>query len=59
MDVASAQLAASALLTSEQVLAFKAKEDTPPGGGVNGVLPPSGNLDDPNSLTFRPNQTAA
>uniref|UniRef100_A0A8C4ZRB2 Enhancer of polycomb homolog n=1 Tax=Gadus morhua TaxID=8049 RepID=A0A8C4ZRB2_GADMO len=42
LDVASAQLAASALLTSEQVLAFKAKEDTPPGGGVNGVLPPSG-----------------
>ncbi|KAK0144100.1 Enhancer of polycomb 1 [Merluccius polli] len=42
LDVASAQLAASALLTSEQVLAFKSKEDTPPGGGVNGVLPPSG-----------------
>ncbi|CAL8277217.1 unnamed protein product [Lota lota] len=42
LDVASAQLAASALLTSEQLLAFKSKEDTPPGGGVNGVLPPSG-----------------
>ncbi|KAG7273308.1 hypothetical protein CRUP_014418 [Coryphaenoides rupestris] len=42
LDVASAQLAASALLTGDQVLAFKAKEDTPPGGGVNGIPPPSG-----------------
>lgn len=39
IDVASAQFAASALLTSDQLMALKSKED---GVGVNGVVSASG-----------------
>ncbi|CAB1423257.1 unnamed protein product [Pleuronectes platessa] len=42
LDQASAQFAASALVTADQVLALKTKEELGPGGGVNGVLSPSG-----------------
>lgn len=42
LDQASAQFAASALVTADQLLALKAKEELGPGGGVNGVLSPSG-----------------
>ncbi|XP_072296637.1 enhancer of polycomb homolog 1-like [Eucyclogobius newberryi] len=42
LDQASAQLAASALVTTDQLLALKVKDDLPPGGAVNGVLSPSG-----------------
>lgn len=39
IDVASAQFAASALLTSDQLMALKSKEE---GVGVNGVVSASG-----------------
>lgn len=42
LDQASAQFAASALVTADQLLALKTKEDLALGGGVNGVLSPSG-----------------
>uniref|UniRef100_A0A8C5I834 Enhancer of polycomb homolog n=1 Tax=Gouania willdenowi TaxID=441366 RepID=A0A8C5I834_GOUWI len=42
LDQASAQLAASALFTTDQLLALKSKDDLALGGGVNGVLSPSG-----------------
>ncbi|XP_046879702.1 enhancer of polycomb homolog 1-like isoform X2 [Hypomesus transpacificus] len=42
LDQASAQFAASALLTSDQLLALKSKEEGVLGSGVNGVLPSSG-----------------
>ncbi|XP_059568661.1 enhancer of polycomb homolog 1 isoform X3 [Myotis daubentonii] len=42
LDSASAQFAASALVTSEQLMGFKMKDDVVLGIGVNGVLPSSG-----------------
>lgn len=42
LDQASAQFAASALVTTDQLMAFKAKEEVVLGSGVNGVLPGSG-----------------
>lgn len=42
LDQASAQIAASALVTADQLLALKPKEELALGGGVNGVLSPSG-----------------
>ncbi|XP_010619617.1 enhancer of polycomb homolog 1 isoform X3 [Fukomys damarensis] len=42
LDSASAQFAASALMTSEQLMGFKMKDDVVLGIGVNGVLPASG-----------------
>lgn len=42
LDSASAQYAASALMTSDQLLTLKVKEEGSAGGGVNGVLQPSG-----------------
>ncbi|XP_036206868.1 enhancer of polycomb homolog 1 isoform X4 [Myotis myotis] len=42
LDSASAQFAASALVTSEQLMGFKMKDDVLLGIGVNGVLPASG-----------------
>uniref|UniRef100_A0A668A9A9 Enhancer of polycomb homolog n=1 Tax=Myripristis murdjan TaxID=586833 RepID=A0A668A9A9_9TELE len=42
LDQVSAQFAASALVTAEQLLALKTKEELVLGGGVNGVLSPSG-----------------
>ncbi|XP_008848768.1 enhancer of polycomb homolog 1 isoform X2 [Nannospalax galili] len=42
LDSASAQFAASALMTSEQLMGFKMKDDPVLGIGVNGVLPASG-----------------
>lgn len=42
VDQAAAQFAASALVTPDQLLALKSKEDLPLGGAVNGVLSPSG-----------------
>ncbi|XP_038853846.1 enhancer of polycomb homolog 1-like isoform X1 [Salvelinus namaycush] len=42
LDSASAQFAASALVTTDQLMAFKTKEDGVLGSGVNGVLPGSG-----------------
>uniref|UniRef100_UPI003AB01D9A enhancer of polycomb homolog 1-like isoform X2 n=1 Tax=Centroberyx gerrardi TaxID=166262 RepID=UPI003AB01D9A len=42
LDQASAQFAASALVTTDQLLALKTKEELVLGGGVNGVLSPSG-----------------
>uniref|UniRef100_A0A8C9TDZ1 Enhancer of polycomb homolog n=1 Tax=Scleropages formosus TaxID=113540 RepID=A0A8C9TDZ1_SCLFO len=42
LDSASAQFAASALVTTEELLAIKAKEEIVLGIGVNGVLPGSG-----------------
>ncbi|XP_056913961.1 enhancer of polycomb homolog 1-like isoform X2 [Takifugu flavidus] len=42
LDQAKAQFAASALITVDQLLALKTKEELGPGGGVNGVLSPSG-----------------
>lgn len=44
LDQASAQFAASALVTADQLLALKTKEELGPGGGVNGVLSPSGTV---------------
>lgn len=43
LDQASAQFAASALVTAD-LLALKTKEELSPGGGVNGVLSPSGTV---------------
>uniref|UniRef100_A0A674B0V6 Enhancer of polycomb homolog n=1 Tax=Salmo trutta TaxID=8032 RepID=A0A674B0V6_SALTR len=42
LDCASAQFAASALVTTDQLLALRTKDEGGPGSGVNGVLPPSG-----------------
>ncbi|XP_028282983.1 enhancer of polycomb homolog 1-like isoform X2 [Parambassis ranga] len=42
LDEAGAQFAASALVTADQLLALKTKEELALGGGVNGVLSPSG-----------------
>ncbi|XP_045566908.1 enhancer of polycomb homolog 1 isoform X2 [Salmo salar] len=42
LDSASAQFAASALVTTDQLMAFKVKEEGVLGSGVNGVLPGSG-----------------
>ncbi|KAK6490254.1 enhancer of polycomb-like protein 1-like isoform X1 [Huso huso] len=42
LDSISAQFAASALVTTEQLMAFKAKEDVVLGIGVNGILQASG-----------------
>ncbi|XP_054610911.1 enhancer of polycomb homolog 1b isoform X2 [Dunckerocampus dactyliophorus] len=42
LDQANAQFAASALITADQILALKTKEELSLGGGVNGVLSPSG-----------------
>uniref|UniRef100_A0A8C7P9B7 Enhancer of polycomb homolog n=1 Tax=Oncorhynchus mykiss TaxID=8022 RepID=A0A8C7P9B7_ONCMY len=42
LDCACAQFAASALVTTDQLLALKTKDEGGPGSGVNGVLPPSG-----------------
>ncbi|KAJ8010289.1 hypothetical protein DPEC_G00073490 [Dallia pectoralis] len=42
LDSASAQFAASALVTTDQLMSFKAKEEGVLGTGVNGVLPGSG-----------------
>uniref|UniRef100_A0A8C9VQK0 Enhancer of polycomb homolog n=1 Tax=Scleropages formosus TaxID=113540 RepID=A0A8C9VQK0_SCLFO len=41
LDSASAQFAASALVTTEELLAIKAKEEIVLGIGVNGVFPPA------------------
>ncbi|XP_068566326.1 enhancer of polycomb homolog 1-like isoform X1 [Cebidichthys violaceus] len=42
LDQASAQFAASALVTTDQLLAFKSKEELVLAGGVNGVLAGAG-----------------
>ncbi|XP_041804754.1 enhancer of polycomb homolog 1-like isoform X3 [Chelmon rostratus] len=42
LDQATALFAASALVTADQLLALKPKEELALGGGVNGVLSPSG-----------------
>ncbi|KAL2085815.1 hypothetical protein ACEWY4_019135 [Coilia grayii] len=42
LDSAGAQFAASALVTAEHLLTLKVKEEGNSGGGVNGVLQPSG-----------------
>ncbi|XP_068590875.1 enhancer of polycomb homolog 1-like isoform X1 [Cebidichthys violaceus] len=42
LDQAGAQFAASALVTADKLLALKTKEELALGGGVNGVLSPSG-----------------
>ncbi|KAM3866402.1 enhancer of polycomb homolog 1-like [Diretmus argenteus] len=42
LDQTSAQFAATALVTTDQLLALKTKEELALGGGVNGVLSPSG-----------------
>ncbi|XP_056289782.1 enhancer of polycomb homolog 1 isoform X2 [Pseudoliparis swirei] len=42
LDQASAQFAASALVTTDQLLSFNAKEELALAGGVNGVLPGAG-----------------
>ncbi|XP_077381186.1 enhancer of polycomb homolog 1b isoform X1 [Festucalex cinctus] len=42
LDQASAQFAASALVTTEQILALKTKEELSLGGSINGILSPSG-----------------
>uniref|UniRef100_A0A4W4E675 Enhancer of polycomb homolog n=1 Tax=Electrophorus electricus TaxID=8005 RepID=A0A4W4E675_ELEEL len=42
LDSASAQFAASALITSDQLLTLKVKEDGVMGSGVNGILQASG-----------------
>uniref|UniRef100_A0A673X2J6 Enhancer of polycomb homolog 1 n=1 Tax=Salmo trutta TaxID=8032 RepID=A0A673X2J6_SALTR len=42
LDSASAQFAASALVTTDQLMAFKGKEEGVLGSGVNGVFPGSG-----------------
>ncbi|XP_032359324.1 enhancer of polycomb homolog 1 isoform X1 [Etheostoma spectabile] len=44
LDQASAQFAASALVTTDQLLAFKSKEELVLAGGVNGVLTGAGVL---------------
>lgn len=52
LDSASAQFAASALMTSEQLMGFKMKEDVVLGIGVNGVLPASGEDEGPCTAQF-------
>lgn len=42
LDSVSAQFAASALVTSEQLMGFKMKDDVVLGIGVNGILQASG-----------------
>lgn len=42
LDQASAQFAASALVTTDQLLAFKSKEDLVVTSGLNGVLTGAG-----------------
>lgn len=42
LDQASAQFAASALITTDQLLAFKSKEEQVLPSGVNGVLSGTG-----------------
>ena len=42
LDSASAQFAASALVSTDQLLTLKTKEEGVLGTGVNGVLSPSG-----------------
>ncbi|XP_049602624.1 enhancer of polycomb homolog 1b isoform X1 [Syngnathus scovelli] len=42
LDQASAQFAASALVSTEQILALKTKEELSLGGSVNGILSPTG-----------------
>ncbi|KAM9553252.1 enhancer of polycomb homolog 1-like isoform 2-T2 [Salvelinus alpinus] len=42
LDSASAQFAASALVTTDQLMAFKGKEEGVLGSGINGVFPGSG-----------------
>lgn len=42
LDQASAQFAASALVTTDQLLAFKSKEELVLASGVNGVLAGAG-----------------
>ncbi|XP_075994062.1 enhancer of polycomb homolog 1-like isoform X2 [Genypterus blacodes] len=42
LDQAGAQFAASAVVTADQLLALKTKEELSQGGGVNGILSPSG-----------------
>ncbi|XP_044224833.1 enhancer of polycomb homolog 1-like isoform X2 [Thunnus albacares] len=42
LDQSSAQFAASAVVTADQLLALQTKEELGLGGGVNGVLSPSG-----------------
>lgn len=42
LDQASAQFAASALVTTDQLLAFKSKEELVLASGVNGVLTGAG-----------------
>lgn len=42
LDQASAQFAASALITTDQLLAFKSKEEQVLASGVNGVLSGAG-----------------
>ncbi|XP_034038716.1 enhancer of polycomb homolog 1b isoform X2 [Thalassophryne amazonica] len=42
LDQAGAQFAASAVVTANQLLALKTKEELVLGGGVNGILSPSG-----------------
>ncbi|PIO26621.1 hypothetical protein AB205_0045080, partial [Aquarana catesbeiana] len=44
LDSASAQFAVTALVTSEQLMAFKMKEDVVLGIGVNGILQASGTV---------------
>ncbi|XP_041848454.1 enhancer of polycomb homolog 1-like isoform X2 [Melanotaenia boesemani] len=39
LDQASAQFAASALVTADQILALKSKDEPPLGSGVNGIVP--------------------
>lgn len=46
LDQASAQFAASALVTTDQLLAFKSKDELALGSGVNGVLPGTGEFVD-------------
>lgn len=45
LDQASAQFAASALVTTDQLLAFKSKEELVLASGVNGVLAGAGESD--------------
>ncbi|KAK6302583.1 hypothetical protein J4Q44_G00269380 [Coregonus suidteri] len=42
LDSACAQFAATALVTTDQLLALKTKDEEGPGSGVNGLLSPSG-----------------
>ncbi|KAG7236600.1 hypothetical protein INR49_000723 [Caranx melampygus] len=53
LDQASAQFAASALVTADQLLCLKTKEEQALGGGVNGVLSPSGRAGGRRAAGFR------